>query len=60
MLQLLKLVCLEPMLCNNRSHHNEKPWHLLPTTRESSGDPLGLVGNPSVAAFRKRMALCIP
>ena len=59
-LQLLKLVRLEPMLCNQRSHHNEKPWHLLPTTRESSGDPLGVVGNPSVAVFKKSLALCIP
>ena len=24
-LQLLKPTCLEPELCNNRSHHNEKP-----------------------------------
>ena len=23
--QLLKLTCLEPMLCNKRSHRNEKP-----------------------------------
>ena len=23
--QLLKPVCLEPVLCNKRSHHNEKP-----------------------------------
>ena len=25
--QLLKPTCLEPMLCNKRSHHNEKPTH---------------------------------
>ena len=25
--QLLKPVCLEPMLCNKRSHRNEKPMH---------------------------------
>ena len=25
--QLLKLVCLEPMLCNKTSHHNEKLTH---------------------------------
>ncbi|KAJ8790004.1 hypothetical protein J1605_004756 [Eschrichtius robustus] len=25
--QLLKPVCLEPMLCNKRSHRNEKPVH---------------------------------
>ena len=25
--QLLKPACLEPMLCNKRSHHNEKPAH---------------------------------
>ena len=25
--QLLKPACLEPMLCNKRSHHNEKPMH---------------------------------
>ena len=25
--QLLKPECLEPMLCNERSHHNEKPVH---------------------------------
>ena len=25
--ELLKSVCLEPMLCNKRSHHNEKPAH---------------------------------
>ena len=25
--QLLKPVCLEPVLCNKRSHHNEKPAH---------------------------------
>ena len=39
--QLLKLTCLEPMFCNKRSHHNEKPAHRnqeelpLATTRES-------------------------
>ena len=27
MLQLLKPVCLEPVLCNKRSHHSEKPMH---------------------------------
>ena len=27
MLQLLKPMCLEPMLHNKRSHHNEKPAH---------------------------------
>jgi len=27
MLQLLKPECLKPMLCNERSHHNEKPMH---------------------------------
>ena len=26
--QLLKLACLEPVLCNKRSHRNEKPAHL--------------------------------
>ena len=26
--QLLKPVCLEPVLCNKRSPHNEKPAHL--------------------------------
>ena len=26
-LQLLKPVCLEPVLCNNRSHLHEKPEH---------------------------------
>ena len=26
-LQLLKPAHLEPVLCNNRSHHNEKPVH---------------------------------
>ena len=25
--QLLRLHTLEPMLCNKRSHHNEKPVH---------------------------------
>ena len=25
--QLLKPVCLEPVLRNKRSHHNEKPMH---------------------------------
>ena len=25
--QLLKPACLEPVLCNKRSHHNEKPVH---------------------------------
>ena len=25
--QLLKPKCLEPMLCNKKSHHNEKPAH---------------------------------
>ena len=25
--QLLKLTCLEPVLCNKRSHRNEKPAH---------------------------------
>ena len=40
-LQLLKSKCLEPVLCNKRSHHNEKPvhcnWRVAPTdaTRES-------------------------
>ena len=40
-LQLLKPTCLEPVLCNKRSHHNEKPVHrneespLLAATRES-------------------------
>ena len=40
-LQLLKPLCLEPMLCNKRSHHNEKSmrhnkeWFLLTETRES-------------------------
>ena len=39
--QLLKPVCLEPMLCNKRSHRNEKPAHrneeepLLAATRGS-------------------------
>ena len=39
--QLLKPACLEPVLCNKRSHHNEKPRHRneeqppLATTRES-------------------------
>ena len=28
MLQLLKPACLEPMLCNRRSHGHEKPMHL--------------------------------
>ena len=27
MLQLLKSVCLETVLCNKRSHRNEKPVH---------------------------------
>ena len=27
MLQLLKPMQLEPMLCNKRSHRNEKPVH---------------------------------
>ena len=27
MLQLLKPVRLEPVLCNKRSHRNEKPMH---------------------------------
>ena len=27
LLQLLKPACLESMLCNKRSHHNEKPMH---------------------------------
>ena len=37
---LLKPACLEPVLCNKRSHHNEKPalhyWRLAPAaaTRE--------------------------
>ena len=41
MLQLLKPVHLEPVLCNKRSHDNEKPAHhnkgkpLLAKTRES-------------------------
>ena len=41
--QLLKPAHLEPMLCNKRSHHNEKPARhneeepLLSATRESSG-----------------------
>ena len=26
-LQLLKPACLDPVLCNKRSHHNEKPAH---------------------------------
>ena len=26
--QLLKPTCLEPVLCNKRSHRNEKPAHL--------------------------------
>ena len=40
-LQLLKPVCLEPVLSNKRSHRNEKPahcneeWPQLATTRES-------------------------
>ena len=40
-LQLLKPVCLEPLLCNKRSHRIEKPEHcneeypLLAATRES-------------------------
>ena len=39
-LQLLKPVCLEPVLCNKRSHHSEKPAQLnekqlLSATRES-------------------------
>ena len=40
-MQLLKPACLEPMLRNKRSHHNEKPAHcseelpLLAATRES-------------------------
>ena len=39
--QLLKPVCLEPVLCNKRSHHNGKPMHrneeqpLHAATRES-------------------------
>ena len=39
--QLRKPTCLEPVLCNKRSHHNEKPAHrneeypLLAATRES-------------------------
>ena len=39
--QLLKPVCLEPVLCNKRSHRNEKPAHSnkeqppLAATRES-------------------------
>ena len=39
--QLLKPVCLEPVLCNKRSHRNEKPVHrneeepLLTATRGS-------------------------
>ena len=39
--QLLKPMCLEPVLRNKRSHHNEKPAHhkeeqpLHPATRES-------------------------
>ena len=43
MLQLLKPKCLEPMLCNERNHHNEKLSHhreeqcLLTATRESLG-----------------------
>ena len=41
MLQLLKPVCLEPVLCNKRNHRNEKPthrneeWPPLTATRES-------------------------
>ena len=40
-LQLLKPICLEPVIRNKRSHHNEKPSHrtkeqpLLTATRES-------------------------
>ena len=40
-MQLLKPTCLEPVLCNKRSHRNEKPTHrneeqpLLAATRES-------------------------
>ena len=26
--QLLKPTCLEPVLCNRRSHRNKKPMHL--------------------------------
>ena len=39
--QLLKPTCLEPVLCNKRSHRNEKPvhrneeWPPLAATRES-------------------------
>ena len=39
--RLLRPVCLEPVLRNKRSHHNEKPahhneeWPLLTTTKES-------------------------
>ena len=38
-LQLLKPTCLEPVLCNKRSHHREKPAHVneeqpLTATRE--------------------------
>ena len=32
--QLLKPACIEPVLCNKRSHHDKKP--MLPATREKS------------------------
>ena len=58
MSQLLKSVCLEPVLHNGRSHRNEKPthskeeWPLLTATRESlccSNDP----AEPQIICFFK-------
>ena len=54
--QLLKPVCLEPVLRNKRSHHNEKPAHcneeqpLLAATRES---PRALMEDPMQPKINK-------
>ena len=45
--QLLKLACLEPTICNERSHRNEKPAH-----RNEEWPPLTLTGESLRAAMK--------
>ena len=66
LLQLLKPVCQELMLCNKRSHGNEKPAHcseeepLFASSRESQSMAMKTQCNPKKIFFKNTQGEAFP
>ena len=66
LLQLLKPVCQELMLCNKRSHGNEKPAHcseeepLFASSRESQNMAMKTQCNPKKIFFKNTQGEAFP